>query len=315
MHSGLKIWLRAIRFRFLAASAIAVTIGLVLSYWYQPNGFNVFFAFLTYLGIFCLHSSVDLLNDYWDYKRGIDLVTKKTKFSGGTGVLPEGLLKPHEVYRAGILFLVFGLLIGVYFVFIKGYVVGLILGFATLSIVLYSTKLVNLGLGELFVGIKGALIVIGSFYVQAGTIILESIIAGIVIGLLSSLVLFINSIPDVRPDKEKGRRTLAIILENYTTSNTFSFVSGFFIFIYLLTAVFYFSVINNILLIIPSLFLIPLGITILIKFYAYLHQNKNEIDYSSYEKIMEKTVLFSRLYGLSIVIGILILCISKYINK
>ena len=155
MHSGLKIWLRAIRFRFLAASAIAVTIGLVLSYWYQPNGFNVFFAFLTYLGIFCLHSSVDLLNDYWDYKRGIDLVTKKTKFSGGTGVLPEGLLKPHEVYRAGILFLVFGLLIGVYFVFIKGYVVGLILGFATLSIVLYSTKLVNLGLGELFVGIKG----------------------------------------------------------------------------------------------------------------------------------------------------------------
>ena len=72
---------------------------------------------------------------------------------------------------------------------------------------------------------------------------------------------------------------------------------------------------DNILLIIPSLFLIPLGITILIKFNAYLHQNKNEIDYSSYEKIMEKTVLFSRLYGLSIVIGILILCISKYINK
>ncbi len=315
MHSGLKIWLRAIRFRFLAASAIAVTIGLVLSYWYQPNGFNVFFAFFTYLGIFCLHSSVDLLNDYWDYKRGIDLVTKKTKFSGGTGVLPEGLLKPHEVYRAGILFLVFGLLIGVYFVFIKGYVVGLILGFATLSIVLYSTKLVNLGLGELFVGIKGALIVIGSFYVQAGTIILESITAGIVIGLLSSLVLFINSIPDVRADKEKGRKTMAIILENYAASKTFLLVSGFFIFIYLLTAVFYFSVMDNVLLIIPSLFLIPLGITILIKFNAYLHQNKNGLDYSSYEKIMGKTVLFSRLYGLSIVIGILILCISKYINK
>ena len=315
MHSGLKIWLRAIRFRFLAASAIAVTIGLVLSYWYQPNGFNVFFAFFTYLGIFCLHSSVDLLNDYWDYKRGIDLVTKKTKFSGGTGVLPEGLLKPHEVYRAGILFLVFGLLIGVYFVFIKGYVVGLILGFATLSIVLYSTKLVNLGLGELFVGIKGALIVIGSFYVQAGTIILESIIAGIVIGLLSSLVLFINSIPDVRADKEKGRKTMAIILENYAASKTFLLVSGFFIFIYLLTAVFYFSIMDNVLLIIPSLFLIPLGITILIKFNAYLRQNKNGLDYSSYEKIMGKTVLFSRLYGLSIVIGILILCISKYINK
>jgi 1,4-dihydroxy-2-naphthoate octaprenyltransferase len=315
MYSNLKIWLRVIRFRFLAASAIAVTTGLVLSYWDQPNGFNVFFAFMTYLGIFCLHSSVDLLNDYWDYKRGIDLITKKTRFSGGTGVLPEGLLKPQEVYRAGILFLAFGLLIGVYFVFIKGYVVGLILGFATLSIVLYSTKLVNLGLGELFVGIKGALIVIGSFYVQTGNIILGSVIAGIVIGMLSSLVLFINSIPDVRPDKEKGRKTLAIILENYTVSKTLTFVSCFFIFIYLLTAVFYFSGINNILLIIPSLFLIPLGITILVDFNAYLRQNKGEIGYSSYEKIMEKTVLFSRLYGLSIVMGMLILCIGKYINK
>jgi 1,4-dihydroxy-2-naphthoate octaprenyltransferase len=315
MFSTLKVWLRVIRFRFLAASAIAVTTGLALSYWYQPNGFNAIFAFLTYVGIFCLHSSVDLLNDYWDYKRGIDLITKKTKFSGGTGVLPEGLLLPQEVYRAGLLFLAFGLLIGIYFVFIKGYVVGLILGFATLSIVLYSTKLVNLGLGELFVGIKGALIVIGSLYVQTGYIILESIIAGVVIGLLSSLVLFINSFPDVRADKEKGRKTLAIILENYKISKIFTFVSGFFIFIYLLTAIFYFSVINNIFLIIPSLLLIPLGITILFKFKTYLQQDKNDIDFSYYEKIMEKTVLFSRLYGLSIVMGILILCIGKYINK
>jgi 1,4-dihydroxy-2-naphthoate polyprenyltransferase len=315
MFSTLKVWLRVIRFKFLAASAIAVTTGLALSYLYQPNGFNVFFAFFTYLGIFCLHSSVDLLNDYWDYKRGIDLITKKTKFSGGTGVLPEGLLKPHEVFRAGLLFLAFGLLIGIYFVFVKGYVVGFILGFATLSIVLYSTKLVNLGLGELFVGIKGALIVIGSFYVQTGYIILESVIAGVVIGLLSSLVLFINSIPDVRADKEKGRKTLAIILENYNISKTFTFVSGFFIFIYLLTAIFYFSVINNILLIIPSLLLIPLGITILFKFKSYLQQGKNVMDFSYYEKIMEKTVLFSRLYGLSVVMGILILCIGKYINK
>src|SRR5919112_6298094 len=188
----LDIWLRAIRFRFLAASAIAVTCGLALTIWYQPQNLSLIYSALTYLGIFCLHCSVDLLNDYWDFKRGIDLRTKKTKFSGGTGVLPQGLLLPQEVYRAGLLFLAFGLLIGIYFVFVKGYVVGLILGFATLSIVLYSTKLVNLGLGELFVGIKGALIVIGSLYVQTGYIILESIIAGVVIGLLSSLVLFIN---------------------------------------------------------------------------------------------------------------------------
>ena len=108
----LDVWLRAIRFRFLAASAIAVTCGLALAIWYQPQNVSLVYAILTYIGIFCLHSSVDLLNDYWDFKRGIDLRTKKTKFSGGTGVLPQGLLKPRHVYLAGIFFLILGLMIG-----------------------------------------------------------------------------------------------------------------------------------------------------------------------------------------------------------
>src|SRR5919112_2226073 len=175
MKWKLAIWLRAIRFKFLTASAIAVSNGLVLSYWYQSNSFNIYYAILTYIGIFCLHSSVDLFNDYWDFKRGIDLITQKTRFSGGTGVLPEGLLKPHEVYRAAVLLLILGLLIGTTFIYVRGYIVALILGFATFSIVLYSSKLVNLGLGELFVGIKGVLIVIGAFYVQANTINMESV--------------------------------------------------------------------------------------------------------------------------------------------
>jgi 1,4-dihydroxy-2-naphthoate polyprenyltransferase len=310
MYHRLEIWLRIIRFKFLAASAIAVTNGLALSYCYQPNSFNILYAILTYIGIFCLHSSVDLFNDYWDFKRGIDLVTKKTKFSGGTGVLPEGLLKPTEVYRAGIIFLILGLSIGSLFVFVKGYVIAIILGFATLSIVLYSNKIVNVGLGELFVGIKGVLIVIGSLYVQTNTIILESIIVGSITGLLSSLVLYINSIPDIKADQEKGRKTLAIILNNYARSKIFTFVLSLFVIIYFLTFIFYYFVAGNIYSFTTSLVLLPLAIIIIYKFYIYISLYKR-ID-SFYEKIMEKTVLFSRLYGFSIVIGILIICVFNY---
>ncbi|MDQ6723376.1 MAG: prenyltransferase [Thermoproteota archaeon] len=310
MYLKLEIWLRVIRFKFLAASAIAVTNGLALSYWYQPNHFNIFYALLTYLGIFCLHASVDLFNDYWDFKRGIDLITKKTKFSGGTGVLPEGLLKPDEVFRAGILFLILGLSIGISFVFVKGYVIALILGFATLSILLYSGKLVNVGLGELFVGTKGAMIVIGSFYVQTSLIMLEPIIVGVITGLLSSLVLYINSIPDIIADKEKGRKTLAIILDNHSPSKIFTFVLGLFIMIYFLTFVFYYFVIDYIYSFIICLFLMPLTMFILYKFYIFLFYYK--IIDSFYEKVMEKTILFSRLYGFSIVMGILIIFIKNY---
>ena len=307
MRRKLAIWLRAIRFKFLAASAIAVSNGLVLSYGYQSSNFNIFYAALTYIGIFCLHSSVDLFNDYWDFKRGIDLLTKKTRFSGGTGVLPEGLLKPSEIFRASILFLILGLSIGIFFVYIKGYLVALILGFATLSIILYSTKLVNVGLGELFVGIKGMLIVIGAFYVQTGYIIMESIIIGVVIGLLSSLVLYINSIPDIKADKAKGRKTLAIILEKYSQLQTLTFISSLFISIYSLTFIFYYLIMHNIYPFFLSLFLIPFAINVLLKFHIYLFNNKENNIF--YEIIMEKTILFSRLYGISIIIGIMTLII------
>ena len=305
MPYKINIWLRAIRFRFLAASAIAVTNGLALSYLDQPYVFNLYYAILTYIGIFCLHSSVDLFNDYWDFKRGIDLITQKTRFSGGTGVLPEGLLKPREVYRAAVLLLILGLLIGATFIYVRGFIVAMILGFATFSIILYSGKLVNLGLGELFVGIKGVLIVIGAFYVQTHAINLESVVVGVIIGLLSSLVLYINSVPDIKADREKGRKTLAILLDNQSSAKmTFGFVFGFFISIYLLTVVFYLQMLNSVYLVFLSAFLIPWAILILYKFYNYLLYRQSIRPF--YEKIMEKTVLFSRLHGLSVAVGIMI---------
>jgi 1,4-dihydroxy-2-naphthoate octaprenyltransferase len=107
-----------------------------------------------------LHASVDLLNDYWDHKRGIDSATKRTKFSGGTGVLPENLLTPRTVYIAGIIFLILGASIGAYFVAIRGITIAVILSFAVVAIYFYSTRIVNAGLGELFVAIKGAMIVL-----------------------------------------------------------------------------------------------------------------------------------------------------------
>ena len=115
----LSTWLRVIRIRFLLASVIAVAVGLAISWW-KTNSIDPLHAIITVCGVLALHASVDLLNDFWDYKRGIDTETRRTKLSGGTGVLPEGLLKPSQVYKAGIVFLVIGSLIGSYFVIIDG---------------------------------------------------------------------------------------------------------------------------------------------------------------------------------------------------
>jgi len=207
----LSVWFRVIRVRFLLASVIAVSVGLSLNWW-QTSSIDWFDAALTFAGVMALHASVDLLNDFWDFKRGIDAKTTRTKMSGGTGVLPEGLLKPSSVYRAGVAFLIIGSTIGGYFVFTDGVIIAIILGFAILSIYFYSTKIVDSGLGEFFVAVKGSMIVIGTFFIQSGQISPESILAGIAVGSLSALVLFIASFPDHDADKSKGRKTLVIVV-------------------------------------------------------------------------------------------------------
>ncbi|MDN5847181.1 MAG: prenyltransferase [Candidatus Nitrosocosmicus sp.] len=302
--------MRAIRFRFLAASAIAVTCGLALTIWYQPQNFSLIYAVLTYVGIFCLHSSVDLLNDYWDFKRGIDLRTIKTKFSGGTGVLPHGLLQPNQVYFAGISLLIVGLMIGGIFVYFKGFVIAVILLFAALSIVLYSSKLVDWGLGELFVGAKGALIVVGTYYVQNTIIGLESVMLGIIIGLLSSLVLFINSIPDIVPDRQMGRKTLAIMMEKRSNLFIFVFTVGINVGIYILTIGFFSTLMNSYFSIIPCFLLMPYIGLMLYRFKNFLY-NFKRLNNDYYVSIMANAVLFSRFYGISLIIGIIFAFLYK----
>ena len=216
----IKSWLRAIRAKFLLASVIAVTNGLAIAIW-KYGQFDLLYAILTFGGVICLHASVDLLNDYWDYRRGIDSITKRTKFSGGTGVLPGKFLKPKTIYTGGIIFLLLGSLIGVYFVVIRGIAVAIILGFAIAAIYFYSTTIVNVGLGEVFVAAKSTMIVLGSFYVQTGVIEPSAIYIGIIIGVLSASVLFINSFPDYEADGSKGRRTLVILLGKQKASIIF----------------------------------------------------------------------------------------------
>ena len=291
----LSVWLRAIRIKFLLASVIAVSLGLSLA-WYAGSSIDVFHALLTFAGVISLHASVDLLNDYWDFKRGIDTKTKRTKMSGGTGVLPEGLLKPKSVYLAGIGFLILGSIIGIYFVIIFGITIGVILGFAILSVYFYSTKIVNWGLAEVFVTIKGTLIVIGTFFIQSQGIDDFSIFAGIVVGLLSSLVLFVTSIPDHDIDKEKGRRTLIII---FGKSNT---VKTFLIFPILTYGVIIFGVITGLFPVYSLIVLLAKPFLIL----AMWHLKDSEKSENMLISSMTNTLYFSRIAGVLFVVSFLI---------
>jgi len=291
----ISAWLRVIRVRFLLASVIAVSVGLAITWWHTSS-ITIFDAMLTMCGVLALHASVDLLNDYWDFKRGIDTKTHRTKMSGGSGVLPEGLLKPSQVYTAGIVSLIIGAAIGMYFVATDGIVIGIILAFAVLSIYFYSTKIVNWGLAEVFVGIKGSMIVIGTYFVQTTDITEQAVLGGIVIGTLSSLILFITSFPDHDADKAKGRKTLVISLGK---KRACSILWVFPVITYGITVI---AVCFEVFPIFCLLIL--LTIPLIIRSGLKLKQNYDKL--INLIPIMSSTLYFSRITGVLLIVGFLV---------
>jgi len=291
----ISVWLRVIRVRFLLASIIAVSVGLAITWWHTGN-ISIFDAILTMCGVLALHASVDLLNDYWDFKRGIDTTTHRTKMSGGSGVLPEGLLKPAQVYAAGIAFLIIGTAIGIYFIATDGIVIGIILAFAVISIYFYSTKIVDWGLAEVFVAIKGSMIVMGTYFVQTSQITEQSVLAGIVIGVLSSLVLFITSFPDHDADKAKGRKTLVISLGMQKACSI----------LWIFPAITYgITIIAVVFEIFPVFCLIILStVPLIIKSGYRLKQNYDKL--TNLIPVMSSTLYFSRITGVLLVVGFLV---------
>ncbi|HEU5461817.1 MAG TPA: prenyltransferase [Nitrososphaeraceae archaeon] len=293
------VWLRIVRIKFLLASIIAITNGLLYAYLVYDR-FNIIDALLTYIGVIFLHASVDIFNDYWDYKRGIDTTTKRTKFSGGTGVLPEKKLGPAIVYKAGFLCMFIGLAIGGYFVIHSGLVIAVILIVAILSIYFYSTTIVNIGLGETLVAIKGAMIVIGTCYVQSGIIDFSIVFLGIISGMLSSVVLYIASFPDFDADKEKGRKTLVILLGKDKGSKIFPFL---IIFIYILIST---GIIGQYLPIYTMITFISLPFGIRSSQLLNTYDNIEDL-----VKAISNTLIFSRLLSICLLLSFIIAIINE----
>jgi 1,4-dihydroxy-2-naphthoate octaprenyltransferase len=203
-----KIWFLETRPRFLLLDVVLVFLGTCLA-WYDGY-FHLGHALLAGVGLLLAHISVNVLNEYFDYRSGIDLETRKTPFSGGSGILPAGLLKPGQVFWFGLGSLLLAMPIGIYFIVVKGWLLLPVLLIAVVCILLYTPLILRLRWPEWAAGLGlGTLPVLGTYFVQTATY-LPAVIASIPSGILVHNLLFLNEFPDVEADRKGGRRTLPI---------------------------------------------------------------------------------------------------------
>lgn len=208
---NLKPWLGVMRPPFLLLSVVLVLLGTSIAVY--GGYFNLLHFILALIGLVFLHISVNALNNYFDYKSGIDLETRRTPFSGGSDVLPLGVLEPAAVYRFGLASMTIGLLIGVYFFFIVGFELLPLVVVGAFAIYFYTPVLARLHIGEVFAGLGlGTLPVMGSYFVQTGFLNLPVLVASIPSLILTHNLLLLNEFPDVEADRNAGRRHLVIAL-------------------------------------------------------------------------------------------------------
>ncbi len=224
-----KLYIMATRPPFFTASVVPFLIGTAMAWsWY--GRFSPVDFILTLIGVVALHAGANSSNDYFDWLNGTDRINKTFAFpfTGGSRMIPEGLITPEEMKKVFITSYAISLVAGI-LLFLRHGLVVLVLGLIGLVSGYFYTAtplfLAGKGIGEFLIGLNfGVLITLGSFYVQTDTVSWKPVAASIPISLLVTLILWINQFQDSEADRQAGKRHLVVRLGLERASRVYAFL-------------------------------------------------------------------------------------------
>lgn len=199
------------RVPFLLLTPVCIVLGLVISET-ERSIFSTLDPLLVFVCALASHICVNTLNEYQDFKSGLDFKTRRTAFSGGSGALVDNPEAAKLILATSIASVITTLLIGTYFVLTTN-LKALLIGIPGLAIIIFYTKWLNhhpilclLAPGFCF----GSLMVMGTQLALANTITVEAFIASLVPFFLVNNLLLLNQIPDRDADQTVGRNHFSI---------------------------------------------------------------------------------------------------------
>ena len=203
-------WWDAIRPWSYTAAIVPVLLGAAVAA--HEVTINWLLLALALVGSIAIQGGTNLMNDYYDYKKGTDTPAVK----GTGGALLRGDMTPEQIFRAGIIAFALGSAIGLYLVYTTGPFI-FWLGLCSVAVGYFYTAgpfaLAYVGLGELAVFIfMGPVMVLGSYYLQQPVIALPVIWAALPVSFVVAAILHANNLRDIDTDIVNHKRTLATML-------------------------------------------------------------------------------------------------------
>ncbi|MDQ2885231.1 MAG: 1,4-dihydroxy-2-naphthoate octaprenyltransferase [Chloroflexota bacterium] len=218
MGEWLQLWWEGIRPLYFPLIVVPALLGSVLA-WTQtiapgrPLGHFHLLPFIgTIVSLLLLQTGANLINDYYDYLRGIDT----SNALGPGGLIQQGLIRPARLLSSGLTVLGLGALLGLIVASAGGplvYFFGLV---GLLCAYFYSAPpraLAALGLGELIAFlIFGPLITLGAYLVQGGHLAYSAFVYSLPLGLLAAATIHANNMRDTEGDMHAGKHTIASLI-------------------------------------------------------------------------------------------------------
>ena len=212
MSNTRKAVLGSMRLNFLLLTPACVVLGLAAARWrgYPIDWIHVL---LIAAGAVAAHIAVNALNEYADFRSGLDHRTTRTPFSGGSGALPAHPDKAPFALATGLVALGVTAAVGIVFVLIHGWKL-LPLGLlGILVIIAYTPRLTrNWLLCLIAPGLGfGPLMVMGTEFCLTGSYSWSGVLASLTPFFLVNNLLLLNQFPDLSPDRSVGRRHVIIV--------------------------------------------------------------------------------------------------------
>jgi len=210
MKNKTSVIVQSIRAPFLILTPICVFLGVSIAMYHQAT-IDILSLVLALIGALFAHISVNTLNEYLDFKSGLDLNTLRTPFSGGSGALPQNPSLLNTVLSIGVLSLLITVLIGIYFIMKFGMSI-LPIGVLGVLLVLSYTSWINKRpfLCLIAPGLGFGLFVVGTQYVLVGEYYQLSWLLVLIPFFLINNLLLLNQYPDIDADKLAGRNHFPI---------------------------------------------------------------------------------------------------------
>jgi 1,4-dihydroxy-2-naphthoate octaprenyltransferase len=200
-------WILAARPRTLGAAVIPVLAGVALAF--SAGSLDPLATVLIVACAVLIQIATNYFNDAIDHAKGADTAERL----GPTRVTSSGLLAPRAVMRGGVICLALAVVLSIPLVLHGGWPIVVIGVFSLFFAYAYTGgpfPLAYLGLGEIFVVLFfGLIAVAGTFYLNALEWSYASLLAGLQIGLHSSVLLAVNNLRDIESDRAANKRTLA----------------------------------------------------------------------------------------------------------